>query len=769
MNPDAVPFAKVTAAHRAKLAYVYIRQSSLQQVLRHGESTDLQYQLVERAVQLGWPADRVQIIDDDLGKSGASAAQRHGFQFLIAEVGLGRVGLVISLDASRLARNNSDWYQLIELCSMFGTLIADGEQLYDPRAYHDRLVLGLSGMMSEAELHHIKMRMHAGERHKAARGELRLLLPVGLVRQRDGTVILNPDAEVQARLRLIFSKFTELGSARAVRNYLARAQLRVPSRPVYGPAPHNTVWNPPRASTILRILHNPAYAGAYVYGQQGLDPVRHAPGKPRSGVVRRPMAQWTVCLQGSYPAYISWETYLANQARLQTNQNAYGTGGQGVPRDGKALLQGIVRCGRCGRRMSLRYSGPQGEHPVYRCGVDAQEYGGSHCQEVRALGVDAAVERLVLEALAPERITLALDALEQWDLERQALERQWQFRLERARYDALRAQRQYDAVEPENRLVARALEQHWEDTLRAVETTERDYAAWQRDHQTTMTPQERHEIVAIGTDLPRVWHAETTTNADRKHLLRLVVKEVLVDQKRLRGKVWFQINWHTGASTTHDLRRHAVSYQESSDGDQVQARIHRLHAHQQTDRQIAVVLNAEGYRTTYGQPFHAKAVWYLRKRWGLPNVKAGGLTEDRLRWEDGTYTIRGVVDAVGVTKSTVHIWLQQGRISGTQLGAYMLWRIPLTAEQIGTLRAQAEQVRQRIHPRCASRDPQGAAGGDADSAGSRSTPHHAPAHHAYTERLDTGEEGHRAASVARSTRRHQTASRKDAVAATNEA
>jgi hypothetical protein len=411
------------------------------------------------------------------------------------------------------------------------------------------------------------------------------------------------------------------------------------------------------------------------------------------------MEQWAVCLQGVYPAYISWETYLANQARLQTNRNGFGHGGQGVPRDGKALLQGIVRCGRCGRRMSLRYSGPQGEHPVYRCGVDAQEYGGSHCQEVRALGVDAAVERLVLEALAPERITLALDALEQWELERAALERQWQLRLERARYDALRAQRQYDAVEPDNRLVARALEQHWEDTLRTVETTEREYAAWQRDHHTAVTLHDRHEILAIGEDLPRVWHAETTTNADRKHLLRLVIKEVLVDQKRLRGKVWFQINWQTGASTTHDLRRHAVSYQAHSEGDQVQAWIRQLHADQQTDSQIAAVLNAEGYRTTYGQPFHAKAVWYLRKCWGLPNVKAGGLTVDRLRWEDGTYTIRGGVDVVGVTKSTVHTWLKQGRISGTHLGAYMLWRIPLTEEQICTLRAQADQVRQRLRPR----------------------------------------------------------------------
>ena len=693
MRVETITFSKVTTAHLAKLAYVYIRQSSLGQVLHHSESTGIQYQLVERTTGLGWPADRVQVIDEDLGKSGASSEHRSGFQFLMSEIGLGRVGLVLSLDASRLARNNSDWYRLIELCSMVGTLIADSEQLYEPRLYHDRLILGLSGMMSEAELHHLRLRLQSGARHKAERGELQRHLPVGLERQRDGTVILNPDEEVQARLRLVFAKFTELGSARAVRNYLLQEQLRIPSRPVRGPAPHDTVWNLPRSSTIRRILHNPAYAGAYVYGQRVVDPARQQPGRRSTGVVQVPMEQWAVCLQDVYPAYITWETYLANRARLQANRNWFADGSQGVPRDGKGLLQGIAICGRCGRRMQLRYSGPQGDFPVYRCGVEAQDYGGTHCQEVRAPGVDQAVEGLVLEALAPERIALAFEALGQLELEMKALEHQWQLRLERARYDAQRAQRQYHAVEPDHRLVARTLESYWEAALRAVESAERDYETWRRDNRAHLTPQERQEILAIGEDLPRVWHAETTTNADRKHLLRLVVKEVIVDQKRLRGKVWFQINWQTGASSDHEIIRHAVSYREHHDGERVQERIGQLHTHRQTDRQIAETLNAEGYRTTYGQPFEPKNIWYLRQQWGLGNVKESGLRPDRLRWDDGAYTIQGVVQAVGVTKGTVQTWLKRGLIQGRHLGPYMLWRIDLTAEQIDALRRRAEQNR----------------------------------------------------------------------------
>jgi len=688
MTSDYWTNAKITPTQQAKLAYVYIRQSSLSQVLQHGESTELQYRLVERAVGFGWPRERVHVIDDDLGKSGTSSTDRHGFQTLIAEVGLGRVGLVLSFDASRLARNNSDWYQLIDLCSMFGVLIADGEHLYDPRLYHDRLLLGLTGMMSEAEIHHLKRRMHAGALQKAERGALHHHLPVGFTRQRDGSVILNPDAEVQSRLRLIFTKFAELGSARAVRTYLARAHLLIPACPPHGPAPHNTIWTLPKSSAILRILHNPAYAGAYVHGQRTVDPARQC-------IRELPVEQWPICVQNVYPAYISWETYLANRKRLQTNRNLYSGNSQGVPGKGKALLQGIIICGSCGRHMGVSYSGPQGDYPVYRCAADAHDYGGKSCQEVRGPGIDTVVEQIVLATLEPEQIRLAVDALEQLELEATTLETQWQLRLERVRFEAQRAQRQYHAVEPEKRLVARHLEQLWEEKLRAVEATEQEYTTWRQEHRTEITADDRHAILAIGENLPRVWHASTTTMVDRKHLLRLVVKEVIADQRRLPGKLWFQLNWQTGARSEHELVRYGVSYHHYIDGDRIEARIRQLYAERKTDKQIAATLNAEGYRTTRDGVFHAHTIWFLRKEWKLASIKVGEMTANGLRWQDGAYTIRGVMQALAIDKSTVHHWIQQGRLHGEHDGPYMPWRFPLTQHQIRMLRRSVRCTKHR--------------------------------------------------------------------------
>jgi DNA invertase Pin-like site-specific DNA recombinase len=307
---------RVTTAHRAKLAYVYVRQSSLHQVKQHQESTALQYRLVDRALGLGWPHGRVQIIDEDLGKSGAGSVERRGFQKLIAEIGLGNAGLVVSLDASRLARNNRDWHQLLELCSVFAVLIADGERLYDPRAYHDRLLLGLSGIMSEAELHQIRMRLHQGERQKAARGELRLPLPAGLAYDRAGAIILNPDEEVQARLHLVFAKFRELQSARGVMRFLRANALPLPVRPLLGPSPHEVIWREADSARVRDILHNPAYAGAYLYGRRQKDPIRSRPGSMR-GTVKVAIADWAVCLKAAYPGYIGWEEFMANQRRPQ--------------------------------------------------------------------------------------------------------------------------------------------------------------------------------------------------------------------------------------------------------------------------------------------------------------------------------------------------------------------------------------------------------------------------------------------------------------------
>ena len=529
--------SKITTEHLAKLAYIYVRQSSLEQVVRHRESTDLQYQLVERAVQLGWPRERVQVIDEDLGKSGASATERSGFQRLIAEVGLGRVGLVLSFDASRLARNNCDWYQLLELCSVFGALIADSERVYNPALYTDRLLLGLSGMMSEAELHQLKKRLHTGALNKAARGELRKPLPVGLVYLPHGEVALQPDEEIQARIRLVFAKFQELKVAKAVMRYLQGENLLLPSRPLRGPAPHEVLWQPVRSGMVLAILKNPAYAGAYVYGRQTNDPSRRKPGHPRSGIVRRPIDEWPIVIHNLYPAYITWETFLANQAQLAANQNRYREDRPGTPKKGQDLLQGILRCGRCGAQMRLRYSGDQGEFPVYECSYAQSEYGAPRCQEVRGLGLDAEVEHLVLEALAPDKIALALAALEALEEEYAALKRQRELHLERLRYEARRAERQYDAVEPENRLVARTLEKSWEEKLRALENAEQEYQIWVAQQRLELTATDRQVIIALGSDLPQVWRAPSTTAADRKQILRLLVKEVIVDQKRADGSL----------------------------------------------------------------------------------------------------------------------------------------------------------------------------------------------------------------------------------------
>jgi DNA invertase Pin-like site-specific DNA recombinase len=679
--------SKVTAAHRAKVAYVYIRQSSLGQVTRHAESTELRYELVERAVALGWPRERVAVIDDDLGKSGASAATRLGFQHLIAEISLARVGLVISMDASRLARNNGDWYRLLELCSMFGTLIADCEQLYDPQVYHDRLLLGLSGMMSEAELHHLKLRLQAGARHKAERGQLRQPLPAGLQRLRGGEVVLNPDEEVQARLRLVFRQFEQLGNTQSVVQYLRRHDLQLPVRLRRGPEPQEVVWRQASRGRVLQLLHNPAYAGAFVFGRRTRCATRRKPDQPRSGTVMVPVDKWGICLQDVYPSYISWEEFLAHQTRLRNNQNRYRTGRLGVPRSGRALLQGIILCGRCGRRLRLRYAGRQKEYAAYVCDADRDEFGGSvACQRVPIDVLDAEVERLMLAALLPERVEMALAALAEMEQEAAALDRQWELRRERARYEAERARRQYHEVEPENRLVARSLEGQWEQRLRAVEEVEHAYRRWSSRQQLVITEEDRRDILRLGEDLPRVWGAASTTQAERKQLLRLVVKEVVIDSKRREGWVWFQVNWQTGAVSEHWVERPVHSYAEHAHYEELRQLVDEQSRARKLDEEIAAALNAGGLRTAHGRRFTRDHVWNLRRLWGIAAQEESGAGKNPPRWADGTYSAQGVA-AVGVRVKRVRGWLERGHLKGEQIGRRMPWKIRLTEEEIAALKA----------------------------------------------------------------------------------
>lgn len=689
-SPELIA-TRISAAHLAKLACVYVRQSSPGQVAHHGESTDLQYELVQRARQYGWLSERIQVIDEDLGKSGASADQRPGFQHLLAEISLGRVGVVVSLDASRLARNNSDWHQLLELCSVFGVLLADSERLYDPRLYHDRLLLGLSGIMSEAELHSLKMRLQAGGWHKAERGELAQPLPVGLVRLADGMVQLNPDEEIQARLRLVFGKFQHLGSARAVVRYLQREHLRLPARPLQGPAPHVVVWQPPTVSGVLTVLKNPAYAGAYVYGRRTRDPAERKPGQAPSSASTRPLAQWPILLHDIYPAYITWDEFLDIQARLQSNRSRYKTNRTGVPREGAALLQGIVRCGRCGAHMQLRYSGPSGEYPVYVCVEVESPATQRHCQQLPAHGLDTEVAQLVLASLAPDQIVIALATADQMEQEAEVLRHQHQLHLERLRYEAERARRQFEAVEPEDRLVARTLERQWEDKLRGVEQGEQEYEVWARQQGWQLTPEDRRCILELGEDLPGLWQAATTMAADRKQIVRLVVQEVIVDRTRARGRLWFQINWQTGACSEHWVVRSVEGYADYADLEMLQRRISELQRAGHTDGEIAGALNADGLRTARGRLFQSEAVRQLRQRWHLAAVKPFG--KHPLRWMNGAYSVQGAAEAIGVVPSTIFDWLRTERLHGSQHAPGMPWSITLSLQEIETLRAYADRVR----------------------------------------------------------------------------
>jgi hypothetical protein len=568
----------------------------------------------------------------------------------------------------------------------FGVLLADGERLYDPTAYHDRLLLGLSGIMSEAELHQIRLRLHQGELQKAARGELRVPLPAGLSYDRSGGIILNPDEEVQERLHLVFARFRELGSAKAVVLYLRKAGLMLPTRPLHGPAPHEVLWQPAETHTVLHILKNPAYAGAYVYGRRRRDPTRRNPATGRCGTAAVPLQEWPVCLRDAHPGYVSWEEFMANLRRLSDNLNRYGSGRPGLPRKGRALLQGIAVCGRCGRRMALGYSGPGGDYPVYKCTADKRQRGDPQCQEVRALPVDAEVERLMLAALEPDKVALAVAALGELEEEARLLERQWSLRRERVRYEAERARRQYDIVEPENRLVARSLERAWEEKLRAVEAVEQEYQRCRSAQSPALSDTDRAAILALGEDLPRVWQAATTTAADRKRILRLVAQEVVLDQKRRPGQVFIRIVWLTGAATEHWLRRCVQSYDNHADLDRLEQRIRALNGSGKMDAEVAAVLNAEGFLSTRGTAFDNGLVHLLRKRWNIPTVKINGTAENPPRWPDGSYSVRGAAAALGITAQTIFKWLKKGRLTGHQLARGMPWQIMLEEDQIPVFR-----------------------------------------------------------------------------------
>lgn len=602
--------SKIAARHLERKAFVYVRQSSIAQVEHHRESTQRQYALRERAVSLGWRAEQVEVVDDDQGQSGASASGRGGFQRLVSEVALDRVGAVLGLEVSRLARSCVDWYRLLEVAALAQTLIVDEDGVYDPNHYNDRLLLGLKGTLSEAELHFLKSRMIGGRRNKARRGAFRIRLPAGYVWE-EGEIRLDPDERVRDAVQLFFACFERLGSAAAVTRYFEDQCQAFPHRDGWGSLSVAASWGALSVSRAATLLHNPIYAGAYAYGR------RHADEEDAED----PGAGGRILIPGAHPGYITLEQYESNRARLMANRNSFaGTRYKGSAREGMSLLQGIVLCGRCGRHMNVRYE--RNGCVQYSCRSQRTRRA---CQDVQGRHVEPLVERVMLEALSREELELAVGALEKLEERTRELDRQWSKRVEAARYEAERAARRYHRVEPENRLVARTLEREWNTRLEELERLEEEYAEVKRNPPFELSAAQREKILELAQDLPRLWHAETTLQSQRKEVLRLLIEDVTVTNVAEPWSVTVAIQWRTGTLSRHQAERPLPHPQTTS--PEVVARIQALYE-TNTDAQIAARLNAEGCRSGYGRPFTPESVAHIRLRQGLhkysPGLRAPG-------------------------------------------------------------------------------------------------------------------------------------------------
>ena len=654
--------SKIQDWHLDRLAVVYVRQSTAAQVIEHGESTRLQYGMAGRAAGLGWEPSRVLVIDEDLGHSASGAEVRPGFQRLVSEVGLDHVGIVLGIEMSRLARSGREWHQLLELCALSGTLLGDMEGVYDPAAHNDRLLLGLKGTISEAELHLIRQRMLGGRIAKARRGELAVPLPAGFARRPSGEVILDPDEQVRTVIGLVFSLFDRIGTVGGVLSCLADDQVQIGIRLREGPDRGELAWRRPSRAMVQNLLRNPAYAGIYAYGRSTRDPRKREPGRPYSGRTRVEPGQWLVYLPGVLPSYISVEQYERNLRRMDANRSRAQS--MGSVRDGPALLAGLVRCGRCGRKMTVRYQrGPGGvPQPVYVCGMARATWADERCQQLAGACADDYVAALALRAIAPSALEVSLAAAEQEQGRRSETDRIWRQRLERADYAADRARRQYQLAEPENRLVVRQLEKDWNDALaerqRLGEEHDRHLAARPR----SLTAAEREQIRALAADLPAVWHAATTTDADRKQLLRHLIETVTVTVIGDSEQVDVEVAWAGGHRTTGRVVRPVATLAQLSYFPRLRQRAAELSAAGRTAAQIAGILNAEGLRPPKRTAaFTQSSVCDLLGALGLQHARTPA---SRPELGEHEWWLRDLAAHLGMSKVTLDAWVRRGWADG---------------------------------------------------------------------------------------------------------
>ncbi len=632
---------KIGASHRDRLAVIYLRQSSMAQVREHTESTARQYGLAEQAVALGWARPEVVVIDTDLGVSGRWGVARAGFTELVGRVCAGEVGAIFGLEISRLARSNAEVTRLMEFATITETLLIDADGVYDPRDVNDRMLLGMKSTIGEVELHVMAQRLQASKRAAAARGELRAPLPVGYVHG-EGQVVIDPDAEVQAAIGDLFAAFIACGSAYGV--VAAFAQRRFPLRAYGGAWAGQLRWGKLTHARVLGVLKNPCYAGTYVHGrytcQRRVDP----DGTVHSGLVQRPRHEWPVLINDHHDGYITWTQFLANEAKLAANRT--NTGAR-PPREGSALCQGIIACGSCGKPMRTNYH--SGQRPAYECSSRADRLTTPTCRSVAAATVDDAVSARLLAALTPAEVALALAAADQVADRALRVSRAAELALERARYQADRAERAFHAVEPENRLVARSLEARWEAGLAALAEAEQALTA--TAEQLPPLPG-RAELETLAADLPGLWHAPSTSHRDRKRLLRTLIADITVLPETDHNKVRIGIRWHTGAHEQLSVARTAHPGTAKRSPPPAVRMITRLGPTTPTD-QLAGLLNAQGLTTGTGRPFDVKAVQWIRHAYHVPAPTPCA---------EGEISVADAAERLGCSTGTIYYWIDNAQL-----------------------------------------------------------------------------------------------------------
>ena len=650
---------KITEHHRSKPAYIYLRQSTPGQVRHHQESTERQYGLREKAVELGWNESLIRTLDRDLGKSGTEMTAREDFKTLVADVSMGQVGAVFALEVSRLARSNLDWHRLLELCALTSTLVIDEDGCYDPADFNDGLLLGLKGTMAQAELHFLHARLQGGKLNKARKGELRFPVPVGLSYDEQSRIILDPDEEVRGVVGLVFRLFRETGTAFAVMQRFAQSELRFPKRSYGGAWDGKIIWGRLTHSRVLAMLKNPSYAGMYVFGRYQY----RREISPEGGIHKRihavDMADWRVSLKEHHEGYITLEEFFNNQQRLEKNRtNGEETVLAGPAREGLALLQGLLLCGTCGRALTVRYLGNGGIYPCYQCNwLRRDGLSSKDCMSLRCDLLDGVISEEVLKALQPAELELALAALQELESRDQTILHQWQMRLERAEYEAALAERRYQQVDPCQRLVASTLERRWNETLLQLEDLKKQAAEFQRQEARVATPEQKAKVLALAMDLPRLWHAPTTPSKDRKRMLRLLIKDITVDKSANRKQITAHIRWQGGACSDLSVPLPANIADRLRYPAAVVDRVRDL-APGSLDAEIAEKFNREGHVSATGKPYTAKMIQWIRKCHGIASAV--------LR-EPEELTVQQVAKQFGASDSVIYYWIEQKLIPARRL------------------------------------------------------------------------------------------------------